>query len=79
MSGLEVAQLRALTVALGDTESDAVVTLYWTDTGLHVRVEHPDTERITYLLVDDRASVTRAIGDAGPFLALELEHENGQR
>ena len=59
--GIEVAQLRALVVAVAGVDDQAVIGLMWTDTALSVRVDHPD-ERRTWLAVTEDAGVLPAVG-----------------
>jgi hypothetical protein len=65
VTGIEAAQLRALTDHLDVTEvePDAAIAITLTDAVLHVQVDHPDDERgRTWLVIDVDSTVLPSIG-----------------
>lgn len=67
VTGVEVAQVRALVDALADVDADARIALTLADDGvLSVRIDPPDRDLAPkWLAVDTDARVMRSIGPTG--------------
>jgi hypothetical protein len=65
--GIEAVQLRTLGNSLAKVRREAAIALYLTDAGvLHVRIDHPDNDRRTWLAVDIDAEVLPGSGPPAP-------------